>query len=34
MINKSTSSSLGSGNWVLKVRKSIVFGGKMGMCKF
>ena len=34
MINKSTSSSLGSRNQVLKVRKSIVFDSKMGMRKF
>ena len=32
--NKSTSSSLGSRNWVLRVGKLIVFGGKMGMRKF
>ena len=32
--NESTSSSLGSKNQVLKVRKSIVFDGKMGMRKF
>ena len=31
---KSTYSSLSSRNWVLKVRESIVFGGKMGMREF
>ena len=31
---ESTSSSLGSRNWGLKVGKSIVFDGKMGMRKF
>jgi hypothetical protein len=34
MTNKSTSSSLGSRNWVLKVGKLIVFDSKMGMRKF
>jgi len=34
MTNKSTSSSLGSRNYVLKVGKSIVFDSKMGMRKF
>ena len=34
MTNKSTSSSLDSRNQVLKVGKSIVFDGKIGMRKF
>jgi len=32
--NESTSSLVGSKNWVLRVGKSIVFDSKMGMRKF